>query len=73
MKESRIEIELVSNKDHQINCKATSSKGSAMLRLWYGTSLENNTKGFITNIEFFEISDDDIITEIRKIQTQSDL
>jgi putative helicase len=73
MKESRIEIELVSNKDHQINCKATSSKGSAMLRLWYGTSLENNTKGFITNIEFLEISDDDIITEIRKIQTQSDL
>ena len=73
MKESQIKIELVSNKDYQINCKATSSKGSAMLRLWYGTSLENNTKGFITKIEFFENSDVDIITEIRKIQTQSDL
>ncbi len=64
-----INLEIVSSKDYQIICKVSSENGSAMLRLWYGTSLENHTKGFINKIEVFDISDPNIITEIRKIRT----
>ena len=68
MKERGIKLEFLSSKDYQINCKASSEKGSAMLRLWYGTSLENHTKGFINKIEAFEISDPNIVTEIEKLK-----
>lgn len=69
LKELGINLATVSSKDFQIICKASSEKGGAMLRLWYGTSLENHTKGFINKIEIFDISDPNIITEIRKLRT----
>lgn len=69
IKEFGINFEIVSSKDYQIICKASSENGSAMLRFWYGTSLENHTKGFINKIEVFDISDPNIITEIRKLRT----
>lgn len=69
IKEFGINLEIVSSKDYQLICKASTDNGSAMLRLWYGTSLENHTKGFINKIEIFDISDPNIITEIRKIGT----
>ncbi|WP_373811089.1 hypothetical protein [Porphyromonas macacae] len=69
IKERGINLEIVSSKDFQINCKASSENGGAMLRLWYGTSLENHTKGFINKIEVFDISDPNIITEIRNLRT----
>lgn len=69
LKELGINLETVSSKDFQIICKASSEKGGALLRLWYGTSLENHTKGFINKIDIFDISDPNIITEIRKLRT----
>lgn len=69
MKEQGITLVIVSSKDFQVICKASSEKGSAMLRLWYGTSLENHTKGFINKIEVFDISDPDIITQVRNIRS----
>ena len=68
LKEQEITMEIVSSKDFQIICKASTEKGSASLRLWYGTSLENHTKGFINKIEVFDISDPDIITQIRNLR-----
>ena len=73
IKELGISLEVVSSKDFQIICKASSENGSAMLRFWYGTSLENHTKGFINKIEVFDISDPNIITEIRKLRTLNSL
>lgn len=69
IKEFGINLEIVSSKDYQIICKASTEKGGAMLRFWYGTSLENHTKGFINKIEVFDISDPNIVTEIRKLRT----
>lgn len=69
IKEIGINLEIVSSKDYQIICKASTEKGGAMLRFWYGTSLENHTKGFINKIEVFDISDPNIVTEIRKLRT----
>lgn len=69
IKKFGIKLEIVSSRDYQIICKASTENGSAMLRFWYGTSLENHTKGFINKIEVFDISDPNIITEIRKLRT----
>lgn len=69
IKERGIALEIVSCKDFQVICKATSEVGSAMLRFWYGTSVENHTKGFINKIDVFDISDQSIITEVRNLRT----
>lgn len=69
IKERGISLDIVSYKDFQIICKASSENGDAMLRLWYGTSLENHTKGFINKIEVFDISDPNIVTEVRNLRT----
>lgn len=69
IKERGVALEIVSCKDFQVICKATSEVGSAMLRFWYGTSVENHTKGFINKIEVFDISDPNIITEVRNLRT----
>lgn len=67
-----INLEIVSSsKDFQIICKASSKNGGTMLRLWYGTSLENHTKGFVNTIEVFNITDPNILAEIRNLITQS--
>lgn len=52
-----ISLEILSTKDYQVIYKASSNKGGATLRLWYGTSLENHTKGFINKIEIFDVTD----------------
>lgn len=62
-----INLDIVSSKDFQIICKASSENGCAMLRLWYGTSIENHTKGFINKIEVFDITDPNITIEIRNL------
>lgn len=66
-----INLEIVSSKDFQITCKASSKNGGAMLRLWYGTSIENHTKGFVSKIDVFNITDPNILTEIRNLITLS--
>lgn len=68
MKKRGIRLETISNKDYQIIFKATSDNGSAMLRLWYGTSSENHSKGFINKIEVFDITDTSIANEVRHIK-----
>lgn len=65
----RVSLELVSAKDYQVICKASSDKGVATLRLWYGTSLENHTKGFINKIEVFDVSDPSITDMVRQSRT----
>lgn len=68
MKVRGIQLEIVSSKDYQIICKATSDNGNATLRLWYGTSLENHSKGFINKIEVFDITDTAIANEVRQMR-----
>ena len=67
MKERGFKFEVVSGKDHQIVCKVTSDNGNAMLRLWYGTSLESHNKGFVNKIEVFDITDPSIANEVREM------
>ena len=38
-----------------------------MLRLWYGTSLESHSKGFVNKIEVFGITDSTIANEVREM------
>lgn len=67
MKERGFKLDVVSSKDYQIVCKVTSNNGNVTLRLWYGTSLENHSKGFINKIEVFDISDTAIANEVREM------
>ena len=67
MLEHDISLEFITAKDYQVVYEASSCKGKAKLRFWYGTSLDNHNKGFINKIEAFDISDSNIITEIRNI------
>ena len=69
LKEQGITLEVVSNKDYQVVLKASTANGGAMLRMWYGTSLENHTKGFINKIDVFDISDPDITNKVRQMRT----
>ena len=68
MKKRGIRLETISSKDYQIICKATSDNGGAVLRLWYGTSSENHSKGFINKIEVFDITDTSIANEVRQMR-----
>lgn len=65
MKERGFKFEVVSSKDYQIVCKVTSDNGNAVLRLWYGTSLESHSKGFVNKIEVFDITDTTIASEVQ--------
>lgn len=67
MKERGFKLDVVSSKDYQIVCKVTSNNGNVTLRLWYGTSLENHSKGFINKIEVFDITDTAIASEVREM------
>ena len=67
IKEHGIILDILSSKDYQIVYRASSKNGGATIRFWYGTSLENHTKGFVNKIELFDISDSDIITEIQSV------
>lgn len=69
LKKQGITLDMVSNKDYQVVFKATTANGSAMLRMWYGTSLENHTKGFINKIDVFDISDPEITNTVRQMRT----
>jgi hypothetical protein len=69
IKEHGISINIVSTKDYQIVCKASSENGGAMLRLWYGTSIENHKKGFINKIEVFDTTNPNITIEIKNFIT----
>lgn len=60
-------LEVVSSMDYQIICKVISGNGNAMLRLWYGTSMESHSKGFFNKIEIFDITDATIADNVRKI------
>ena len=67
MKSRNISLGIIANKDYQIVCQASSIDGTAMLRLWYGTSSSNHTKGFINKIEIFNCSDSSIKTKLEDI------
>lgn len=67
MKERGFKLDVVSSKDYQIVCKVTSNNGNVTLRLWYGTSLENHSKGFINKIDIFDITDTAIADEVREM------
>mgnify|MGYP002626225348 CR=1 FL=1 len=69
LKGQGITLDMVSNKDYQVVFKAATANGSAMLRMWYGTSLENHTKGFINKIDVFDISDPEITNTVRQMRT----
>ena len=67
MKERGFKLDVVSSKDYQVVCKVRSNNGNVTLRLWYGTSLENHSKGFVNKIEVFDITDTAIASEVREM------
>lgn len=70
LKNRGISLEIESQKDFQVICKASTEKGGATLRLWYGTSIENHTKGFVNKIEVYDISDPNIFSEVKNINVR---
>jgi hypothetical protein len=62
-----IKFEIIQSHNNQDIFRATSEKDNMTLRVWYGTSEKNHTKGFISKIEVLENSSDLLLTIIKKI------
>jgi hypothetical protein len=62
-----INLKIIQSHNNQDIFRATSEKDNLTLRVWYGTSEKNHTKGFFSKIEVLENSSDLLLTIIKKI------
>ena len=62
-----ITLKILQSHNNQDIFRATSEKDNLTLRVWYGTSEKNHTKGFFSKIEVLENSSDLLLTVIKKI------
>lgn len=66
-KNKNITLKILQSHNNQDIFRATSEKDNLTLRVWYGTSEKNHTKGFFSKIEVLENSSDLLLTVIKKI------
>ena len=62
-----ITLKIIQSHNNQDIFRATSEKDNLTLRVWYGTSEKNHTKGFFSKIEVLENSSNLLLTIIKKI------
>ena len=58
-------ISHLSSKEYQEIYTAKTSEGESKVRIWYGTSAQNHSKGFINKIEVFDSTDSSIYEEVK--------
>lgn len=66
-KNENIKLKLIQSHNNQDIFRAISEKDSLTLRVWYGTSEKNHTKGFFSKIEVLEKSSEFILEQIKRI------
>ncbi len=62
-----ITLKLIQSHNNQDVFRATCEKESSTLRVWYGTSEKNHTKGFLSKIEILEKSSESILEQIKPL------
>lgn len=65
MRDNGISTKRLVSKDYQDVFLFKSLSGEAKVRFWYGTSIQNHSKGYINKIEVFESNDASIIEVIK--------
>ncbi len=66
-KNENINLKIIQSHNNQDIFCATSGKESLTLRVWYGTSEKNHTKGFFSKIEVLEKTSESILEKIKPI------
>lgn len=66
-KNENISLKLMQSHNNQDVFRATCEKESLTLRVWYGTSEKNHTKGFFSKIEVLEKSSVSLLEQIKPI------
>lgn len=66
-KNENITLKLMQSHNNQDVFRATCEKESLTLRVWYGTSEKNHTKGFFSKIEVLEKSSESLLEQIKPI------
>lgn len=66
-KNENISLKLMQSHNNQDVFRATCEKESLTLRVWYGTSEKNHTKGFFSKIEVLEKSSESFLEQIKPI------
>lgn len=62
-----IVLKIIQSHNNQDIFRATSDKDNLTLRVWYGTSEKNHTKGFFSKIEILEKTSESILEQIKPI------
>ena len=66
-KNENITLKLIQSHNNQDVFRASCEKESLTLRVWYGTSEKNHTKGFFSKIEVLEKSSESILEQIKPL------
>jgi len=66
-KNENINLKIIQSHNNQDIFRATSGKENLTLRVWYGTSEKNHTKGFFSKIEVLEKTSESILEKIKPI------
>ena len=66
-KNENINLKIIQSHNNQDIFRATSGKDNLTLRVWYGTSEKNHTKGFFSKIEVLEKTSESILEQIKTI------
>lgn len=66
-KEFNIGLKIIQSHSNQDVFKANSENGMASFRVWYGTSEQSHTKGFLSKIEILEKTSDELVQMIKEI------
>jgi hypothetical protein len=66
-KNENINLKIIQSHNNQDIFRATSGKDNLTLRVWYGTSEKNHTKGFFSKIEVLEKTSESILEQTKLI------
>ena len=66
-KNNNITLKIIQSHNNQDIFRAVSEIDSITIRVWYGTSVQNHTKGFFSKIEVLEKSSETILENIKEL------
>jgi hypothetical protein len=66
-KNSNITLKIIQSHNNQDVFRATYKSESLIFRVWYGTSVQNHTKGFFSKIEVLEKSTETLFERIKEL------
>lgn len=65
--DKKISLKIIQSHNNQDVFSAVSDDEKVIFRVWYGTSLQNHTKGFFSKVEILEKSSETIVEKIKTL------